>query len=180
MNVAKLTEDQLKAAFSADDLLRAEGSVGQFVNCTIKDGDLHGKIRGNHGVYDVTLKTSLSPIPAPVDKDEKHGSAKHAAALGLTYIYTPWVFKCEDCIDRKELASFDDISFYTAITPLRQLTNELKDINISLSKLAEITRIPLQQISAVIKDSDNGVPHALTEPLKMACLYLLENINIRK
>jgi hypothetical protein len=180
MNVAKLTEEQLKAAFSADDLLRAEGSVGQFYNCTIKNGDLHGKIKGNHGVYEVTLQTSKSPLPVPTEKDDQHGSAKHAAALGLTYIYTPWVFRSADKIDRSKLTTFDDIQFYVAITPLRQLTDELKIAGISLSKLAEITRVPLQQISTVIKDSDNGVPHAITEPLKMACLYLLENINIRK
>jgi hypothetical protein len=180
MNIAKLTEEQLRATFPPDVLMRAEGSVGQFYNCTVRNGDLYGQIKGNHGTYDVTLRISQSPIPFENKKDEKYGSPKHAAALGLTYIYTPWVFKSEDQIDRNNLKTFDDIQFYVAITPLRQLVNELKTVNISLGKLAELTRIPLNQISTVIKDSDNDIPHALTEPLKLACLYLLENININK
>ena len=177
MNVPKLTEEQLKAVFAPDVMQRAEGVVGQFYDCIVKDGDLHAKIKGNHGFYQVTLRTSQSPLQADcTEKSSEQGSCKHMAALGLSYIYTPWVFKCEDCIDRNEFTSVDDIKFYVAITPLRQLLDELKSRQIPLSKLSEITRIPMQQISQVVRDSENGTTHTLTEALKLSCLYLLDRI----
>ena len=180
MNVAKLTEEQLKTAFSHEMLLRGEGSVGQFYDCTVKNGDLHGNIKGNHGVYNVTLYTSGAPVKGECNcKSAAYEPCKHAAALGLSYIYTPWVFKSEDKIDRSNLKSIDDIQFYVAITPLRQFVDELKAKNISLSKLAEISRIPLQQISTAVRDSENGTPHTLTDVLKLASLYLLDNSSLK-
>ncbi len=177
MNVAKLTEEQLRTAFSPDVLLRAEGSVGQFSDCTVKNGDLHGKIKGNHGVYNVTLYTSKTPPTGECNckNGSAHEPCKHAAALGLSYIYTPWIFKSEDRIDRSGFKTIDDIQFYVAITPLRQFVDELRSRDISLSKLAEISRIPLQQISTAVKDSESGTPHTLTDILKLASLYLLDS-----
>lgn len=175
MNVPRLTEEQLKTAFSPEDLQRAEGVVGQFYDCIVKNGDLNAKIKGNHGIYNVTLKTSQTPLQVEcADKNTLTGSCKHLAALGLTYIYTPWVFKCEDNIDRAELSSVDDIQFYVSVTPLRQLVDELKAKGIPMSRLAEITRTTVHMISQVIRHSENGTPHILTDPLKFTCMYLLE------
>jgi hypothetical protein len=177
MNVPKLTEEQLKAVFSPDVMQRAEGVVGQFHDCIVKDGDLHAKIKGNHGVYSIVLHTSKSPLQVEgTDTNTDGGSTKHMAALGLSYIYTPWIFKCEDDIDRTELTTVDDIQFYTAITPLRQLVDEMKTHKIPLTKLAEITRIPLQHISQIVRDSENGISHGRTEALKLSCLYLLDKV----
>ena len=174
MNVAKLTEEQLRTAFPFEILSRGEGSVGQFYDCTVKDGDLHGKIKGNHGVYNAILYTSNPQLKGECNCKSAM-PCKHVAALALSYLYTPWIFKSEDYIDRASLKSIDDIQFYVAVTPLRQIADELKERNISLSKLAEISRIPLQQISAAVKNSENGIPHTLTDILKLAALYLLEN-----
>ncbi|MDR0453751.1 MAG: hypothetical protein LBH05_02945 [Deferribacteraceae bacterium] len=178
MNVAKLTEDQLRTTFPFEALSRGEGSVGQFYDCIVKNGDLYGKIKGNHGVYNAVLYTSRTPLTGECNC-KTTDLCKHTAALGLSYLYTPWVFKCEDNIDRANLKNIDDIQFYVAMTPLRQFVNELKEQKIALSKLAEITRIPLQQISAAIRDSENGTPHTLTDILKLAILYLLDSNALR-
>jgi len=174
MNVAKLTEEQLRTAFSLEALSRGEGSVGQFYDCVVKNGDLHGKIRGNHGIYNVNLHTSKTPLMGECNC-KNMSQCKHAAALGLSYLYTPWVFKCEDKIDRANFKNIDDIQFYVAITPLRQILDELRQRNITVSKLAEITRIPLQQISSAVRDSENGTQNTLVYILKLASLYLLDN-----
>ena len=179
MNVAKITEDQLRTAFPFEVLSRGEGSVGQFYDCKVKNGDLYGKIKGNHGVYGVTLCTSDPSLNGECNC-KKNKPCKHTAALGLSYLYTPWIFKSEDKIDRATLKGVDDIHFYVAITPLQQIADELKESGISVSKLAEITRIPLKQINEVIKKSESNMPHALTNALKLACLYLLDSNALKR
>ena len=178
MNVAKLTEEQLRTAFPLDTLSRGEGSVGQFYDCVVKNGDLHGKIKGNHGIYNVTLYTSKTPFTGECNCKNAI-KCKHSAALGLSYLYTPWVFKCEDKIDRTDLKTIDDIQYYVAMTPLKQFVDELITRNITVTKLAEITRIPLQQISTAIHDSENGTQNTFADLLKLASLYLLDNDALR-
>jgi hypothetical protein len=174
MNVAKLTEEQIKAAFSADVLERAEGSIGQFRDCSVKGGDLFGKITGNHGSYSVALYTSKTPPGFSCTCRHGAEGCKHSAALGLTFIYSPWLFVCDEKIDRKELISLEDIRFYISVTPLRRILDELKTMGVSLAKLSELTNIPSQQISAAVRSSESGTPNAITDLLKLASLYLLE------
>ena len=176
MNVAKLTEEQLRSGFSPEMTSRAEGSVGQFYDCTVKNGDLHGKIRGNHGFYEVTLHTSKPSLSGECGcKASETGLCKHTAALGLSYIYTPWIFKSLDNIDRKKLQTIDDIQFYLGITPLRTLLDELKEKKgISLSRFSGFTRVPLQHISQVFKSNEAGVQNPMSEVLKLSCIYLLD------
>ncbi len=176
MKVAKLTDEQLRAVFSSDIMERAEGSIGQFYECTVKDGNLHGTIRGNHGYYKASLITSKEPLQAICNCNASvDGPCKHTAALGLSYIYTPWIFKCEDDIDRKKLETIDDIHFYVSITPLRKLLEELKRSGIGVTKLADLVNITPQQVAMVVKVTDNGAQHMMGELLKMACIYLLDH-----
>lgn len=175
MNVAKLTEDQLRNDFSPEATARAEGSVGQFYDCVVKNGDLYGKIKGNHGSYEVTLFTSKSPLSGHCEcKASTTGLCKHTAALGLSYLYTPWIFKSADKIDRKKLQTVDDIQFYIAITPVKELFEEMKAEGISLSRFSELTKVPMQHISQIIKNNEAGIPNSLTEVIKLSCMYLLD------
>jgi hypothetical protein len=175
MNVAKLTEDQLRDSFSPEAAARAEGSMGQFYDCVVKNGDLHGKIRGNHGFYEVSLFTSKTPLSGQCGcKASSTGLCKHTAALGLSYIYTPWIFTSADKIDRRKLLSVDDIQFYISITPLKSLFDELRAKGISLTRFSELAKVPMQHISQVIKNSEAGIPHSLTEMMKLSCMYILD------
>jgi hypothetical protein len=176
MNVAKLNEDQLRAVFAPREMDRAEGSIGQFYDCTVKNGDLHATIRGNHGYYQVTLYTSKNPIKSECNcKASADGPCKHGAALGLSYIYTPWVFRCEDHIDRNKLETVEDIHFYVSITPLRQLLDELKAAGFSVTRFSELVGVTPQQVAAVVKATEGGAQHMMGGMMKMACLYLLEH-----
>ncbi len=176
MDVAKLSEDQLRAVFSPRVMERAEGSMGQFYDCIVKNGDLHATIRGNHGYYQVTLHTSKDPLTSECNcKSAAEGPCKHGAALGLSYIYTPWIFKCEDRIDRNKLQTVDDIHFYVSLTPLRQLLDELKAAGVSMTRFAELAGVTPQQISTVVKATESGAQHVMGEMLKMSCLYLLDH-----
>ncbi|GAB7140921.1 hypothetical protein RsTz2092_08770 [Deferribacterales bacterium RsTz2092] len=178
MNVPKLNEQQLKTLFSIDDVLRAESMVGQCYDCTVSGGDLSAKIRGNHGVYSIKLKTLQEPMAYEgIGEDGEAVSGKYFAALGLTYIYTPWKFKVEGAgLDRSTISSADDIQLYIALTPLRQLLDELKTKNVPLAAFADMVHVPLQQIHQAMNDGDHDVPHTLLGPLKFACLYMLEKL----
>ena len=175
MNIIKLSEEQLREFFMPELLSRAEGSIGQITDCIIKDGRLHGCIKGNHGIYSIELEVSPKiHAKCSCKKGSEGNLCKHSAALGLTYIYTPWYFKCKDNIDRNLLKNTDDIAFYIAVTPLKQLLSELRDRNINASSVSDITRLPLQQIFAAVKDDDNNIPHLNVEMCKIACMYLLD------
>jgi len=175
MQLEKLTEEQLKNISTSLNLQRAENYVGKFSNCSVDGSVIKGVIRGNHGDYQVTLKIDSDPIGYECGcETSKDSFCKHAAALGLSYIYTPWEFASNQKMDRKSLNTIDDIQFYVKTTPLKDLLDELKKIDISISKLASLTGVTMQQISSMVKEDSGGKSHALTEPLKLSCLYLLE------
>jgi uncharacterized Zn finger protein len=174
MNIAKLTEEQIKAAFRAEVLERAEGSIGQFHDCVVKGGDLFGKISGNHGSYNVAIYTSQNPLEFSCTCRQGAEGCKHSAALGLTFIYSPWCFSCSEKIDRKELVSIEDILFYISVTPLKQIIDELRAAGVGSAKLAELTKLSSQQISAAVRSSENGQPASTSALLKLASLYILE------
>lgn len=175
MQLVKLTEEQLKNISSGLCLQRAENYVGKFHNCSVDGPVLKGTIKGNHGDYHVKLNIGADPIVYECGCDKaKESFCKHAAALGLTYIYTPWIFSSGHKIDRKAVKTPSEIQFYIKTTPLKDLLDDLKSVDISISTLAELTGVSMHQVSVMVKEDMTGVHHALTDPLKMSCLYLLE------
>lgn len=175
MQLIKLTEEQLKNISSSINLQRAENYVGKFHNCSIENSSIKGTIRGNHGDYNVSLKIDSDPILFECECEKgKDVFCKHAAALGLTYIYTPWVFASNHKMDRATLRTSDEIKFYIKTTSLKQLLEELKTIDVSVSQLADLTGISMKQISGIVKEDTGGKHHQLTDPLKLSCLFLLE------
>jgi uncharacterized Zn finger protein len=141
----------------------------------MEENILKGKIRGNHGIYDVELRIDTDPLTFNCQcSASKEMFCKHAAALGLTYIYTPWVFETSSKIERTNISNIEELHFYLRTTKLKTLLEELKKSNFTVAALSEITGISVQQISAIVKDDLNGKYHTLTAPLKFACLYLLE------
>lgn len=175
MQLTKLTEEQLKNISTSINLQRAENYVGKFHNCSVDNSRIKGTIRGNHGDYNVTLKIDSDPIEFECGCEKgKEMFCKHAAALGLTYIYTPWEFASNQKMDRQSLKTIDEIKFYIKTTPLKTLLDELKKIDISASQLAEVSGVSIKQISTMVKDESAGTYHALTDTLKLSCLYLLE------
>jgi len=175
MQLLKLTEEQLKNISSGITLQRAENYVGKFYECEIEGNRLRGKIKGNHGVYNVELIIDSDPLNFTCDcSSSKEMFCKHAAALGLTYIYTPWVFTTEEEFDRNKISTTGELQFYLKSVKLKDLVDELKRCCIGVSSLADLTGISLQQLSMIIKDDQNGKNHTLTLPLKLSCLYLIE------
>ncbi|BAI80684.1 conserved hypothetical protein [Deferribacter desulfuricans SSM1] len=175
MKLLKLTEDQLRNICSPINLQRAENYVGKFFDCKIQDNTIYGKIKGNHGIYNVSLKIDSDPLEYSCEcKTSKEMFCKHAAALGLTYIYTPWVFETDEKLERDQIKTLDELSFYLKTTKLKHLIDELRTKGVGIAKLAEITGISLQQIAAILKDDENDKYHVLTDPLKLACLYIIE------
>lgn len=175
MQLIKLTEEQLKNICSGINLQRAENYVGKFHNCSVDGSIIKGTIKGNHGDYEVSLDLASDPIGYKCCcENSKELFCKHAAALGLTYIYTPWVFASKTRLDRKKLQSTNEIQFFVKTTPLKDLLDELKKANIGLSTISELTGISMQQISVMVKEDTTGKHHSLTDPLKMSCMFLLE------
>lgn len=174
MLLPKLNEDQLKEVSTPLNLQRAENYVGKFTNCSLDGSLLKGTIKGNHGAYQTVLKIDSDPISFSCDcSNSKEVFCKHAAALGLTYIYTPWVFANGKTIDRKNLDSFDDIKFYIKTTKLKLLLDDVRNKNYTSSQVAELAGISLQQFLAIVKEDMNEKSHLLTDPLKIICMYLL-------
>ncbi len=176
MQLIKLSEDDLKDVSSQLTLQRAESYVGNFYDCNLNDGVLTGKIRGNHGEYIVEIEV----IGEGRIKSHKCGCetsreefCKHAAALGLTYIYTPWLFSGKR-IGRSDIKTTDDLKYHISTTPLREMFIELKSAGYSLADIADLLKISTVQLSGIIKDDQAGKTHQLTEPVKLACLYLLD------
>jgi len=175
MQLVKLTEEQLKNISTSINLQRAENYVGKFHNCSVDSSNIKGTIRGNHGDYTVTLKIDSDPIEYECECEKgKEVFCKHAAALGLTYIYTPWVFASNQKLDRKELRTTEEIKFFIKTTPLKAMIDELKKAEVSVSQISELSGISMKQISCLVKEDGECKQHSLTDPLKMSCMFLLE------
>jgi uncharacterized Zn finger protein len=174
MQMPKLSEEQLRNISTPLNLQRAENYVGKFIDCSVEGSLLKGTIKGNHGAYITTLQIDSDPIKFSCEcSNSKEVFCKHAAALGLTYIYTPWVFASSRKLDRKSITTFDDIKFYIKTTTLKSLLDDVRGKNISSSQVAELAGVSIQQLSSIVKEDLNGKNHVLTDPLKIACLYLL-------
>lgn len=176
MRLITLSVEDLNAVAGEQTLQRAESYVGNFYDCNISNDTLTGKIRGNHGEYNVSLTyNEHSEIISHKCMCEraKTTCCKHAAALGLTYIYTPWLFHGKR-ISRSEIKSIEDLQYYLATMPLKDVFSGLKDEGILLSDLALILKISVSQLSAIVKDDQAGKVHQLTEPIKIATLYMIE------
>ncbi|MGA1847321.1 SWIM zinc finger family protein [Deferribacter abyssi] len=175
MKLLKLTEDQLRNICTPINLQRAENYVGKFFDCKIQDNIIVGKIKGNHGVYNVSLKIDSDPLEYSCEcKTSKEMFCKHAAALGLTYIYTPWVFETDEKIERDSIKTLDELSFYLKTTKLKTLIDELRKKGVGVAKLSDLIGVSLQQIAAILKDEEKDKYHVLTDSIKLACLYILE------
>ncbi|KAA0257438.1 hypothetical protein FHQ18_10345 [Deferribacter autotrophicus] len=175
MKLLKLTEDQLRNICTPINLQRAENYVGRFFDCKIQNNIIVGKIKGNHGIYNVTLKIDSDPLEYSCEcKTSKEMFCKHAAALGLTYIYTPWVFESDEKIERGNIKTLDELSFYLKTTKLKTLIDELRKKGVGVAKLSDLIGVSLQQIAAILKDEEKDKYHVLTDPIKLVCLYILE------
>lgn len=174
MQLPKLSEDHLRQVSDSLVLQRAENYVGKFVDCSLDENLLKGTIKGNHGAYTTTLALECNPLNFSCDcNNSKEDFCKHAAALGMTYIYTPWVFATKKKLERKNISTFDDIKFYIKTTTLKSLLDEVRAKNISSSQVADLAGISIQQLSSIVKEDQSGKTHVLTDPLKLTCLYLL-------
>jgi uncharacterized Zn finger protein len=174
MQLPKLSEENLKQVSDSLVLQRAENYVGKFIDCTLENSRLKGTIKGNHGAYTTTLALDSEPMIFSCDcNNSKEEFCKHAAALAMTYIYTPWVFATSKKLERKQIKTFDDIKFYIKTTTLKSLLDEVRAKNISSSQVANLVGISIQQLSSIVKEDQNGKNHVLTDPLKITCLYLL-------
>ncbi len=176
MQLIKLTADNLHDMCSPRSIQRADAYVGSFYACNqIDEKTIVGKIRGNHGEYEVSLTMQNDNI-------EQYGCGceaakteicKHVAALGFTYVDSPWLFSGKR-LTRSEINSLDDLKYYIATTPLKDLLVDLKAKNINISEVAGLLNVSPSQLSSIVKEDSVGRSHQLTEPIKIACLFLLE------
>lgn len=175
MQLLKLTEDQLKNICTSLNMQRAENYVGKFHNCRIDGHYLKGIIKGNHGNYEVSLKIDSDPLGYKCEcKTATSMFCKHSAALGLTYIYTPWLFVTSEKIDRNSITNNEELQYYIRTTNLKDFVDELKNCCIGVAKFADLAGISIHQLSSIIKDEQRGKYHLLTDSLKLSCLYLIE------
>lgn len=175
MQLLKLTEDQLKNICTTLNMQRAENYVGKFHDCVIDGNFLRGAIKGNHGSYNVSLQISSDPLEYSCEcETSKSMFCKHSAALGLTYIYTPWLFTTDEKIDRGNITTNKELQYYLRTTTLKDLIDEMRSCCLGAVNFAELSGISAQQLSTIIKDEQKGKYHVLTDPLKMSCLYLIE------
>ena len=166
MHLIKLSEDDLKKVSSQLTIQRAESYVGNFYDCSLNDKVLSGKIRGNHGEYSVEVSfNDAGEISAHkcMCETSKEEFCKHAAALGLTYIYTPWLFSGKR-INHEDVKTFDELKYYIATTPLKEMITNLKSAGYSLADIAELLKISVLQLSTIVNSPAYGA--------YQACMFL--------
>ena len=98
------------------------------------------------------------------DGDNQLSKAEAAAVTSLEGVFT-------ECVS---IIAFDELKYYIATTPLKEMITNLKSAGYSLADIAELLKISVLQLSTIVKDDQIGKTHQLTEPIKLVCSYLLD------
>lgn len=155
---------------------KAQGYVGKFFECTRIGTRISAKVKGNHGIYTVSIRVDG-------DKTEsacscyigKHGFCHHCAALAITFLRDPTNFQVIERKQRDEVQSLTDLSAYLAHMSLESLLQQLKEHGITQTAFAQSIGSTSQHLAAVKKSELRNRFHNELGAIKLACLWMLEH-----
>ena len=88
----------------------------------------------------------------------------------------PGYSQANQIIDRKSLRTTEEIKFYIKTTPLRQLLDDLKSINVSISQLADLSGIPMKRIGRTCQRRLGGYNPQSDRPFKTFVPFLIRKV----
>ncbi|WP_141509057.1 helix-turn-helix domain-containing protein [Candidatus Chloroploca asiatica] len=150
---------------------------------TLRNG-LYAKVQGNHGVYRVSIFEYNDQIDATCScYIGKHGYCHHCEALARTFLLDATTIPpvpAYHIADVRTATTPEQINQYIRSTALAELLQELERNRISIKSVAASLGVSPQRIRALIKkEQHQGVVDELT-PIKLSCLWLLDQLNREK
>ncbi len=155
--------------------------IDQFFETTRTGTKIVGKVRGNHGIYTVSIHLQAESITSSCScYIGKEGFCHHCAALAHTFLHNDGMFKEIQPKTVENVRSLRDVPSCLRSVTLDALLKELKTHGISQKAFAESIGMSTRHLSA-IKSSElrNQYFHELGA-IKLACLWVLEHLVKKK
>ncbi len=150
--------------------------MGRFFNRTRTETKIVAKVKGNHGVYTVSIAVSEQGVMAACScYMGKGGYCHHCAALAQTFVNNPGSFEELRPPERKQVGGLPELQSYLASVTLDELLAQLKAHGITHKAFAEGIGMNPRHLST-IKSSELR-NHFFNElgATKLACLWAIEH-----
>ncbi len=157
---------------------KARRYLGKFFACERIANRITGKVEGNHGTYTVSIWVDGELVSSTCScYIGKHGYCHHCAALAYTFLQSPATFQEVISKNKNDLSSLDELPAYLKSTTLDTLLAELKTKGITQKAFAESIGMNSRHLSAVKSSEQRN--HFFNElgAIKLACLWMLDNID---
>lgn len=175
------TKDTFRAAieqrWSGSPGEKAERYVGQFSNTIHMGNKIVGKVRGNYGIYTVSIwfDDALQITSTCSCYIGKHGFCHHCTALAITFLKSPTSFQEVKTKQRNEVQGLSDLGDYLRGVMLESLLKDLKTHGITQKAFAESIGMNPKHLSSIRSSELRN--HFFNElgATKLACLWVLEH-----
>jgi len=169
--------EAIEIAWPDEPTTKAFRYVGMFDQRTRTETVIRAKVKGNHGVYTVSIELDEDRLEAACScYIGGSGGCHHCDALGFTFLDNPQTF-CQirhRTID--EVSTLLQLRTYLQGVKLDALVKELRRHGITQKALAESIGMSTRHLSAVKSaELKNRFYHELGAT-KLACLWVLEHI----
>lgn len=157
--------------------------IGKFRERTRRGAKIIATVEGNHGVYTVSVTAAENRIDSACScYIGKHGGCHHCVALGYTFLREPDSFTVlepivvEAAISLAVVTSLDELRRYLQGVTLDELLQQLKTKGITQKAFAESVGISSQQLGVVKRSEQRNRYFNELGALKLACVWVLQNL----
>lgn len=151
--------------------------IGQFYDGTRTGTKIVAKVKGNHGIYTVSIDVKGGGVTSACScYIGKGGYCHHCAALAHTFLRNPDSFQEIRTIPRKAVGGLPDLQAYLAGVTLEELLAQLKAHGITQKAFAEGIGMSPQHLGAI--KSAEARSHFFHElgATKLAVLWVVEHL----
>jgi hypothetical protein len=172
----------LKQKWSETPGKKAEPYIEQFWARTRRGQKIIAQVKGNHGTYTVSIEVQESGLTRSSCSCYigKHGYCHHVAALGYTYLSNPGSFTIITPIALEDVTSLDKLEQYLQTVTLEDLVLQLREKGVSQKAFAESIGMSSQKLGVIKRSEDQNRYFHELGAVKLACLWVLQNLTANK
>lgn len=173
----KVLETALWRRWSRAPSAKAKRYVGQFVNPTRTGTKIAARVRGNHGMYTVSIQVEDQVLTSACScYIGRHGHCHHCEALAKTFLQDASIFNEVKTKNLQSIKYLNGLPAYLQGTTLDSLLKQLKGRGVTQKAFAESMGMNPRHLAS-IKSSE--LRHHYYNELgatKLACLWVLEHL----
>lgn len=160
---------------------KAKPYVNAFFAARRRGTNLTAKVVGNHGTYTVSIQVEDEDLTSACScYIGKYGNCHHCAALAITFLNDPTLFKVVKQTQVKQVRTLDDVRTHLQSMTLDALLKELKAQGMTQKAFAESIGMNTRHLSAIKSSELRNRYFNELGATKLACVWVLEHLGKTK